>query len=470
MQDAIETAVGGKAVSQVLQGEQRYDLVVRYQAPYRDTKEAIENIRLLSPTGERVSLAQLTKVEIRDGASEIYREANSRYVALKYSVRGRDLGSTVEQAMNAVNQQVQLPLGYRLDWAGEYESQKRSQRRLLLVLPITIFGIFVILYSMFRSSKWALLILAVVAMAPLGGLLALLITGTHFSVSSGVGFLALFAVSVETGVIMLEYINQLRAAGHSVDRSRNSGSRFAAAAHHDDHARGHSRFAAGRTFTRHWVRFAKAFCHCHRRRLDGRAGDEPDFVAHAVCLGRQGRGQTSGCGGDLLKAKRVVVGSYCGIAFRWHSHRCTARCAAFLRIRGLYALAAAGIALVLPVGPRALAQTAVPAPVYITLDQAIELALQHNHALFAARTTIQQNQAQEITANLRPNPNFFADWDYLPVFAPSSANSSYLQASTEADAGLSYLIERGEKRQHRCKPPKTLRPLTCRRSPIMNAR
>jgi len=216
IQDAIESAVGGKAVSQVLQGEQRYDLVVRYQAPYRDTKEAIENIRLLSAGGERVSLAQLTNVEMRDGASEIYREANSRYVALKYSVRGRDLGSTVEQAMNAVNQQVQLPPGYRLDWAGEYESQKRSQRRLLLVLPITIFGIFVILYSMFRSSKWALLILAVVAMAPLGGLLALLITGTHFSVSSGVGFLALFAVSVETGVIMLEYINQLRAAGHSV--------------------------------------------------------------------------------------------------------------------------------------------------------------------------------------------------------------------------------------------------------------
>jgi cobalt-zinc-cadmium resistance protein CzcA len=214
IQDAIETAVGGKAVSQVLQGEQRYDLVVRYQAPYRETKDAIENIRLSSPTGERVALDQLTKVEIRDGASEIYREANSRYVALKYSVRGRDLGSTVEQAMSAVNQEVQLPPGYRLDWAGEYESQKRSQRRLLLVLPVTIFAIFVILYSMFHSAKWALLILAVVAVAPIGGLLALLITGTHFSVSSGVGFLALFAVSVEVGVIMLEYINQLRATGH----------------------------------------------------------------------------------------------------------------------------------------------------------------------------------------------------------------------------------------------------------------
>jgi len=216
VQDGIETAVGGKAVSQVLRGEQRFDLVLRYQAPYRNTKEAIQNIRLLAPSGERVALSELTKINVEDGASDVYREANSRYVAIKYSVRGRDLGSAVEQAIRQVNQQVKLPPGYHIDWAGEYESQKRSQRRLLLVLPITILVIFMILYSMFRSHKWALLILAVVAMAPIGGVLALLLTGTHFSVSSGVGFLALFAVSVETGVILLEYINQLRARGYTV--------------------------------------------------------------------------------------------------------------------------------------------------------------------------------------------------------------------------------------------------------------
>jgi heavy metal efflux system protein len=217
IQDAIQTAVGGNAVSQVLQGEQRYDLVLRYQAPYRDTKEAIKNIRLLSPSGERVSLAQLAPVETRDGASEIYREENSRYVAIKYSVRGRDLGGAVEEAIQKVNEQVKLPIGYHIDWAGEYESQKRSQKRLLIVLPLTILVIFVILYTMFSSVKWALLLLANVAMAPVGGLLALLITGTHFSVSSGVGFLALFGVSVQTGVIMLEYINQLRARGHTIE-------------------------------------------------------------------------------------------------------------------------------------------------------------------------------------------------------------------------------------------------------------
>ncbi|MGB2592796.1 MAG: CusA/CzcA family heavy metal efflux RND transporter [Candidatus Acidiferrum sp.] len=217
IQDAIQTAVGGNALTQVLQGEQRYDLVLRYQAPYRDTKEAIENIRLLSPSGERVSLAQLTKLDVRDGASEIYREENSRYVALKYSVRGRDLGGTVEEAIQKVNAQVKLPPGYRVDWAGEYESQKRSSKRLMLVLPLTVLGIFVILYTMFSSAKWALLLLANVAMAPVGGLVALLVTGTHFSVSSGVGFLALFGVSVQTGVIMLEYINQLRVRGHTIE-------------------------------------------------------------------------------------------------------------------------------------------------------------------------------------------------------------------------------------------------------------
>ena len=223
VQDAIQTAVGGGAVSQVLQGEARYDVVVRYQKPYRDTREAIEDIRLLSPSGERVSLAQLTQVKVEDGAEEIYREQNQRYVAIKYSVRGRDLGSTVEEAIAKVNQQVKLPPGYHTDWAGEYQSQKRANKRLMLVLPITITLIFIILYTMFRSGKWALLIMCNVIMAPVGGLLALLFTHTNFSVSSGVGFLALFGVSVQTGVIMLEYINQLRVRGHSIEESAVEG-------------------------------------------------------------------------------------------------------------------------------------------------------------------------------------------------------------------------------------------------------
>ena len=216
IQDAVETAVGGKAVSQVLIGEQRYDLTVRYQEPFRRTVEDIENIRILAPSGERVSLAQLCHVKLEDGASTIYREGNSRYIAIKYSVRGRDLGSTVRQAIEEVHQKVKLPEGYHLDWTGEYESQQRADQRLAVIVPVTILLMSFILYSAFQSWKWVGLILAVVGLSPLGGLISLLLTGTHFSVSSGLGFLALIGVSVEIGVIMVEYINQLRVRGRPV--------------------------------------------------------------------------------------------------------------------------------------------------------------------------------------------------------------------------------------------------------------
>ncbi len=216
IQDAVQTAIGGNAVSQVLIDEQRYDVVVRYQAPYRNTAQAIERIRLLSPSGERVSLAQLTKVNVKDGAYDIYREGNSRYVAVTFNVRGRDLGTTVSEAIQQINAKVKLPPGYHVEWSGEYESEKRAEARLAIIVPLTIFVIFLILYTMFRSFKWSMLILLNVGMARIGGLVALLVTGTYLSVSSGVGMLALFGVSVQTGVIMLEYINQLRAKGHSI--------------------------------------------------------------------------------------------------------------------------------------------------------------------------------------------------------------------------------------------------------------
>src|SRR5271157_4430276 len=216
IQDAVQTAVGGNAVSQVLQGEARYVVVVRYQEPYRKTQDAIAKVRLVSPTGERVSLAQLAKVEVKDGAYDIYREGNGRYLAITFNVRGRDLGTTVEEAIKQIGQRVKMPPGYTVGSSGEYESEKRAEARLLLIVPLTILVIYIILYTMFKSAKWALLILTNVAMARIGGLVALLITGTHFSVSSGVGFLALFGVSVQTGVIMLEYINQLRTRGYTI--------------------------------------------------------------------------------------------------------------------------------------------------------------------------------------------------------------------------------------------------------------
>jgi cobalt-zinc-cadmium resistance protein CzcA len=213
VQDAINTAAGGNALTQVLQGEARYDLVMRYLPQFRSTKEAIENIRLLAPTGERVSLGQLCKIEERDEGSEIYRESNERYVPIKYSVRDRDLGGAVREAIEKVNKQVQLPRGYHINWEGEYESEKRAEARMYIIIPLTVFFIFMIIYGAFGSAKWACLHLVNVGVARVGGLMALYVTGTHFSVSADVGFMALFGVSIQTGVIMVEYINQLRSRG-----------------------------------------------------------------------------------------------------------------------------------------------------------------------------------------------------------------------------------------------------------------
>jgi heavy metal efflux system protein len=221
VQDAIQTAVGGNALTQVIgpddhfagSGERRYDLVMRYLPEFRNTREAIEKIRLLSPSGERVSLAQLTKTTEVDGGSEIYREKSERYVPIKYSVRGRDLGGAVGEAIEKVNKQVKLPEGYHLSWEGEYQSELRAEARLDVIVPLTVFLIFLIIYGAFGSAKWACLNLLNVLVARLGGLLALVVTATHFSVSSGIGFMALFGCSIQTGVIMVEYINQLRSRG-----------------------------------------------------------------------------------------------------------------------------------------------------------------------------------------------------------------------------------------------------------------
>jgi len=219
VQDALQTAVGANAVTQLQQGEARFDVTLRYLKQYRDSREAIANVRLLSPSGERVSLGQLTNATTDDGAEQINRESGQRYIAIKYSAKGRDLGSTVEEAISKVEHNVQLPAGYHLEWAGEYESQKRANKRMALIVPITVLAIFLILYTMFRSAKWAALILVSVVMASIGGPLALFITHTNFSVSSAVGFLALFGVSVQAGVIMIEFINQLRARRRGMEVS-----------------------------------------------------------------------------------------------------------------------------------------------------------------------------------------------------------------------------------------------------------
>ena len=286
VQDAIQTAVGGNAVSQVLQGEQRYDLVIRYLPGYRDTQEAIEGIRLLAPSGERVSLAQLCSVQTMDGASEIYREGNSRYVAIKYSVRGRDLGSTVEEAIRKVGQQVKLPPGYRIDWAGEYASQKRSQQRLMIVLPITILVIFIILYTMFHSFKWATMMLANIAMAPLGRPARAADHRDALQRLFGRGLSgAIRSVRANRGDHAGVHQPASR-AGPRCRRCRCGRRRPAVAAHHDDHAGGDARSVAGGALARDRLRFSAALRDCHRGRADGGDGDEYLPAAHLVCVDR----------------------------------------------------------------------------------------------------------------------------------------------------------------------------------------
>jgi cobalt-zinc-cadmium resistance protein CzcA len=220
VEQIVEAGVGGRVVSQIVEGERLHDLVVRFREDSRDRPDTIARLPVPTESGHVVPLAQVAQLKIRGGASRIYREDGRRYVAIKFSVRGRDLGSTVDEARKKVERAVPVPHGYEVVWGGEFESAQRAAKRLSIVIPLTIALIFVLLFTMFRRSQEALLILGnVLVTSPLGGLIALLLTGTNFSVSAGVGFLALFGVSVQTGVILISYINELRAEGKSIDEA-----------------------------------------------------------------------------------------------------------------------------------------------------------------------------------------------------------------------------------------------------------
>jgi len=224
VQDVIGTAVGGRVASQVIDGEKRFDILVRYQPQYRASVEQLRKIAVVTQDGFRIPLEELANITIDDGASMIYRERNRRYIAVKFSVRGRDLGSTIEEAQGVVARKVLLPEGYNVDWSGEFESERRAEARLAIVVPLTVVAIFFLLYFVFDSMKWAAIIMANVALARIGGVMALFLTGTNFSVSSGIGFLAVFGVSIQTGVLLISYINQMRLKGMSIREAVVEGS------------------------------------------------------------------------------------------------------------------------------------------------------------------------------------------------------------------------------------------------------
>jgi len=210
----IEAAVGGAAATQVVQGEEQFDLVVRLEDRFRETPEEIGNILVAAPGGQQIPLKEFADIQVANGASFIYRENNSRYIGVQFSVEGRDLAGAVDDAKQQVAGQVKLPAGYRLDWGGEYKEYTASRDQLHLVLPLTLFLIFLLLFALYSNLKFPLItVLGVLLSAPVGGIVALWLTNTPFSVSSGIGFLALFGVSVQTAVVYISYVNELRGAG-----------------------------------------------------------------------------------------------------------------------------------------------------------------------------------------------------------------------------------------------------------------
>jgi cobalt-zinc-cadmium resistance protein CzcA len=210
----IQTAIGGDVATQVVQEEKQFDLIVRLDQQYRDNPEEIGNIRVATPGGQQIPLKEFADIQVTSGASFIYRQNNSRYIGVQFSVQGRDLAGAVEDAIQQVKQQVSLPPGYRLDWGGEYTEYTASRGQLNIILPVTLFLIFLLLFALYSNFKFPFItVLGVVLSAPVGGIVALWITGTPFSVSSGIGFLALFGVSVQTAVVYISYVNELRHGG-----------------------------------------------------------------------------------------------------------------------------------------------------------------------------------------------------------------------------------------------------------------
>jgi cobalt-zinc-cadmium resistance protein CzcA len=210
----IQTAIGGDVATQVVQQEKQFDLVVRLEQQYRDNPEEIGDILVATPGGQTVPLKEFADIRVAPGAAFIYRSDNTRFIGVQFSVEGRDLAGAVEDAIQQVKAKVPLPHGYRADWGGEYSEYTASSKQLMIILPLTVVLIFFLLFMLYSNFKFPFITVAgVVLSAPVGGLIALWLTGTPFSVSSGVGFLALFGVSVQTAVVYISYVNELRKAG-----------------------------------------------------------------------------------------------------------------------------------------------------------------------------------------------------------------------------------------------------------------
>ena len=221
----VQAAVGGQAATQVIQGEKLFDLVVRMEPRYRESAQQIGNLLVGTPAGQQIPLAELATIREGNGASFIYRENNSRYIGVQYSIEGRDLQGAVAEAQEAVRKAVPLPQGYRMAWGGEYSEFVEARRQLNVIGPLTVLLIFLILFALYGNFKFPFtVVLSVVMTEPVGALLALKLTGTPFSVSSVLGLLVLLGVSAETAVIDVSYINKLRLEGLDIPQATFEGS------------------------------------------------------------------------------------------------------------------------------------------------------------------------------------------------------------------------------------------------------
>ncbi len=223
VQSIIETALGGSVASQILQGERTFDLVVKYAASAVADLDGIRSIPVLGANGERLSLGNLATVEVHPGFARIYREENQRRIAVRFAAKDRDLGSLVAEAQAKVTKNVPLPQGYHMDWTGAFENQQRAVKRLMIVVPITIGLVFFLLLVMFDAVPFAILILLNVPFAALGGIFVLPLAGLNLSVSALVGFIALFGVSVQNGVLLIERIRELRLEGMAMAEAVRAG-------------------------------------------------------------------------------------------------------------------------------------------------------------------------------------------------------------------------------------------------------
>jgi cobalt-zinc-cadmium resistance protein CzcA len=213
----VQAAIGGQPVTEIFEGERHFPLVVRLMPRYRESLDSIKAIPVWTPSGAAVRLADVATITLRSGASYIYRENNARYIPIKFSVRGRDLGGAVAEAQAKVERNVKLPAGYHVEWSGEFGELKEAEARLAYIVPLSLLLVFVLLYGAFNSLRDSLLVLGSIPFALIGGIFALYVRGINFSVSAAVGFVSLFGVAVMAGIILLSFYNQLRARGVDVE-------------------------------------------------------------------------------------------------------------------------------------------------------------------------------------------------------------------------------------------------------------